>query len=144
MELPVPAIWVDGEPATALPLPDRGLDFGDGLFETLLLRSGTPLYPDMHFDRLAEGMRRLAFPDCLQRARICLERACAALGGWPWAALRLTVTRGSAPRGYAPPAQAAPRVVIAAAPLALDRCMLPPALQLHLAGIRYAIQPALA
>ena len=33
-------IWIDGEPADLLPADDRGLHYGDGLFETILVREG--------------------------------------------------------------------------------------------------------
>ena len=34
--------WVDGRPAAELSVRDRGLAYGDGLFETLAVRAGTP------------------------------------------------------------------------------------------------------
>ncbi len=144
MQPPVPAIWVDGEPAQALPLPDRGLDFGDGLFETLLLNSGAPLFPDLHLERLALGLQRLGFPDCIGRCREALDAASGNLESWSWAALRLTVTRGSGPRGYAPPVDPQPRIVVTAAPLREDRREFPPSLSVVPAHIRWSAQPVLA
>ena len=120
-----PAIWVDGEPADSLPLPDRGLDFGDGLFETLLLRRGQPLFDALHFERLQAGLRVLGFPDCLEQAKAQLSAVVGQLTEYPWAALRLTVTRGGAPRGYAPPGEVTPRIVISAAALTQDRSQFP-------------------
>lgn len=35
--------WVDGCPADALSLKDRGLAYGDGLFETIVVKAGQPL-----------------------------------------------------------------------------------------------------
>ncbi|WP_165954274.1 aminodeoxychorismate lyase [Seongchinamella unica] len=137
-------IWVDGERASALPLPDRGLDFGDGLFETLLLRAGVPQFQHLHLDRLAAGLQRLAFPDCLDRVRNCLQQAAGELQDYPWSALRLTVTRGSAPRGYAAPADARPRVVITAAPLHQDRCQPGAPVALDWAQLHWSSQPLLA
>ncbi len=139
-----PSIWVDGEPANALPLPDRGLDFGDGLFETLLLRSGQPLFPELHFERLQAGLQVLGFPACVPHARAQLAEASAHLAEHPWAALRLTITRGGAPRGYAPPEDVRPRIVISAAPLASDRAQMPKAVDLDWAEIRWASQHLLA
>jgi 4-amino-4-deoxychorismate lyase len=139
-----PAIWVDGEHRSALPLPDRGLDFGDGLFETLLLCRGRPLFIDYHWQRLLEGMKALAFPDCRAAAYEQLMAACAELVELDWCALRLTVTRGAAPRGYAPPGNARARVVISAAPLQQDRRIFPSPLHLEWANIRWSSQPALA
>lgn len=138
------AIWVDGEPTNSLPLPDRGLDFGDGLFETLLLCRGQPLFESLHFERLQAGLRVLGFPDCMEQARQQLASASAQLTEHPWAALRLTVTRGAAPRGYAPPNDATPRIVIAAAALLQDRSQLPEAVKLGWAELRWSSQPLLA
>ena len=140
------AIWLNGAPAEALPLPDRGLDFGDGLFETLLLQQGSPLYTELHLQRLAQGLRTLSFPTCLDRARDDLARAATWVAGraWDWSALRLTACRGPGPRGYAAPAGVAPRIVISAVELSRDcATMLPPA-RLSLATLRWGTQPALA
>ncbi|MEH6568783.1 MAG: aminodeoxychorismate lyase [Halioglobus sp.] len=99
----------------ALPLPDRGLDFGDGLFETMLYAQGRLFYPKLHLDRLQSGLKTLGFPDCLGTARIHLNKVVAELPSLniSRAAVRLTITRGSGPRGYAPPIECQPRVIIA-------------------------------
>ena len=48
--------WVDGQPASALAsLKDRGLAYGDGLFETIAVKAGQPLLLDLHLQRLAHG-----------------------------------------------------------------------------------------
>lgn len=139
-----PAIWVDGEAATALPLPDRGLDFGDGLFETLLLQHGVPLFKQLHLERLAAGLDALSFPDCLPKVRAQLDACSAQLVSCEWAALRLTVTRGAAPRGYAAPQNANPRIIISAAELKQDRSELPQPIKLGWAKLRWSSQPQLA
>ena len=138
--------WLDGEPAQALPLPDRGLAFGDGLFETLLLRQGRPLFPAPHLDRLERGLAALSFSPLLDTVRQRLEAAVAATAaeGWLWAALRLTVTRGEGPRGYAPPAEPRPRILVQVSPIERDCALMAPAATLGIADIAMAIQPALA
>ena len=35
--------WVDGQPADNVPLKDRGLAYGDGVFETIAVKAGQPL-----------------------------------------------------------------------------------------------------
>jgi 4-amino-4-deoxychorismate lyase len=139
-----PLIWVDGEPAQALPLPDRGLDFGDGLFETLLVRQGVPLFLPLHMERLAAGVDLLSFPDCIDAAKAQLRHSAARLSDLNWAAMRLTLTRGSAPRGYAAPLEAMPRIVITAAGLAADRSQQAAPLHLGWADLRWSSQPHLA
>jgi len=138
--------WVDGIRAEALPLPDRALEFGDGLFETYLYAENRFFYLEQHLRRLSKGLKRLEFPDCLERvqrqvAQIQQELTDANI---QQAAVRLTVSRGSGPRGYAPPETACPRIVINATVGDSDwRKRLPPA-RLGLAQIRCASQPALA
>ncbi len=141
---PEPLFWVDGEAADSLPLPDRGLDLGDGLFETLLLQRGNVLYEELHLERLRAGLERLGFPDCLPRAHACLAQAATACAALEWVAVRLTITRGSAPRGYAPPTDTTPRILVAATNSARDcREQLPPA-RAGWATIRWGSQPLLA
>src|SRR6185312_4038779 len=98
-----PARWIDGQPAEALPITDRGLHYGDGLFETLAVREGRIRRLDMHLDRLRLGCERLGFPrpDELQLRR----ELDAAVQGQDGAVLKLVLTRGSGGRGYRPPAE---------------------------------------
>lgn len=137
-------IWVDGERSTSLPLPDRGLDFGDGLFETLIIKRGVPQFLQLHLDRLSAGLQVLAFPDCLERADNCLTRAARELQQHQWCALRLTVTRGSGPRGYAAPDNATPRIIVTAAPLSQDRQQVAAPISLGWADMHWSSQPLLA
>lgn len=140
------ATWLDGAPVSSLPLPDRGLDFGDGLFETILLQRGRPLLLDLHLQRLQRGLEVLQFPACLAEVEQRLRQASAAVTelGWSWAAMRATVTRGAGPRGYAPPATPQPRILLRASALESDPLLLPAPASLALAAIRCASQPALA
>lgn len=140
------ATWVDGEQAAALPLPDRGLDFGDGLFETLLLAGGQPLFPELHMARLGRGLDVLGFPDCRQRVREQLAQTGQFVvdAGWRWAALRLTVTRGGGPRGYAAPRPCIPRLIATATELDRDCAQALPPATLMLSAVEMAAQPVLA
>jgi len=139
-------IWLDGEPTTNLPLPDRGLNFGDGLFETLLLKRGRPLFVEQHLQRLRLGLAVLALPDCLLTARRHLESAATAVGnkGWNWAVLRLTITRGAGPRGYAPPDQPTVRILVEASKLDRNCSQMSTPAGLCVAEIRLSSQPFLA
>ncbi|TCT03294.1 aminotransferase class IV [Aquabacter spiritensis] len=113
-------VWLNGEildADTARIAPDdRGLTLGDGLFETLQARAGTPLRLAAHRDRLARGaaLLDLPLPELDLHAALC---ATLAANGLSDGALRLTVTRGSGARGVLPPAAPTPTVLITAGPL---------------------------
>ena len=55
-------VQIDGRPARAVDALDRGLHYGDGLFETIACRGGQVRFLDLHLERLAEGCARLAIP----------------------------------------------------------------------------------
>ncbi len=110
-------VWLDGAPS---PVPDahvsaadRGLLFGDGIFETCKVVDGTPFALTRHLARLRASAERvgIAVPwsDSDLRAT-CAKVVGAALVGSADAdigRLRITVTAGSAahgvPRGELPP-----------------------------------------
>lgn len=138
-------IWIDGTRATSLPLPDRGLDFGDGIFETFLVREGEPLFSEYHLDRLRLGLRTLGIPDCLEAVRTQLAAAANEAGGQArWVILRLSVLRGIGARGYAPANTSTPRILIYASRMERDCEKLDQGAVLCLAKIRLAMQPLLA
>ena len=54
--------WIDGVSGTTVPADDRGLLYGDGLFETVCCRGGNPRFLTLHLQRLARGCTALGFP----------------------------------------------------------------------------------
>jgi 4-amino-4-deoxychorismate lyase len=111
---------VDGAPATSIPVGDRGLHYGDGLFETLAVRGGEPEFLDYHLERLVRGCATLGFrpPD-----RRLIEREIAdGVSVMRDGLLKLIVTRGSAGRGYRPPSAPEPLRIL----LGYDLPMYPP------------------
>ena len=97
-----------------IPLDDRGLLLGDGLFETLLWVDGQVECLDAHLARLEAGCQTLGLPapDLDEAARLC--RAAPGEAGLDTgrAAVRLTLTAGSGGRGLERPA--APVIRLAA------------------------------
>jgi 4-amino-4-deoxychorismate lyase len=95
---------------------DRGLAYGDGLFETMALRAGIVRRLELHLDRLSSGCDRLELP---LPDRPELERKIAeAAAGIDRGCLKLILTRGTGPRGYLPPASPDPTVILLAEPQA--------------------------
>lgn len=129
-----------GEHAVAGIAPgNRGLAYGDGLFETVRVHRGAlPLWP-RHRARLREGAGRLgiALPD-----GAFLEAQLAGLAdGCEAGVLKLVITRGEGGRGYAPAPDAAPSWMMALHPLPHSPA---DGLRLQWSTLRLASQPALA
>ncbi len=102
----------------AVPLDDRGLLLGDGLFETILVRDGAPVLWEDHLARLAAGCAVLGLPPPgAGDARAACDAALSAASvGAGRAALRLTLTAGSGGRGLDRPAAPQSRLFATAAP----------------------------
>ena len=98
-----------------IPLNDRGLTLGDGLFETMLARDGVLVLLNEHLARMARGCAALGLPapDPAEVRRLC-EAAAETVDGR--AAVRLTLTAGSGGRGLDRPAAPSPRLFATAAP----------------------------
>lgn len=102
--------WIDGVAADTLPVLDRGLHYGDGLFETLAVKDGSIGLLQSHLERLQEGCTRLGLP--MPPLEILQTELHAAAAGETRAVLKLMVTRGEGGRGYRPPVDTRPRRIL--------------------------------
>lgn len=101
---------VNGSATGCVAPDDRGLHYGDGLFETLAVLDGRPLLWSQHLERLRSGCARLGIV-CPDESRL-LEEALTLCRDRSRAVLKLIVTRGRGGRGYrASPDMAATRIV---------------------------------
>lgn len=110
MPADVPIIAVNGVFGASISPLDRGLAYGDGLFETCRLERGEPTLWSLHSQRLSLGAERLKIPlnlDELDRQRQQLLTAVAD-AGYQDGVLKLIVTRGRGGRGYALPTNPSP------------------------------------
>lgn len=103
-------MFIDGVPGDQLPATDRGLAYGDGLFETMRVHHGRLLFPDAHLQRLRSGCERLGIRHDLQQWQTWLAQALSEAA--PESVLKLIITRGSGGRGYRPPEAQLPRCII--------------------------------
>lgn len=134
--------WVDGLPADALSLKDRGLAYGDGLFETIAVRGGQPLLLDRHLARLADGCARLAIAADIERVRHELQSYAVAMGE---GVLKLILTRGDGLRGYAPdPSAQGRRILQGNPPAAYPKAHAEQGVRLFPCSTRLSRQPLLA
>jgi len=114
--------WYNGDllplGGIAIPATDRGFLLGDGFYETIACNNGVPVRYDAHMARLLKTADYMKIPlpysldeigaainDVLVGCQLMKCRA----------ALRLTLTRGSGPRGLLAPLDINPTVMISAA-----------------------------
>ena len=101
--------WINGQPSDSIALADRGLAYGDGLFETIKVRNGRAMLLERHLSRLQEGCRRLAIPCDIQLLRQELLAYMQQLGE---GVCKLILTRGAGQRGYALPEPCLPQRIL--------------------------------
>jgi 4-amino-4-deoxychorismate lyase len=99
----------------AIAADDRGLSYGDGLFETALLTDGRVRFLDDHLERLFRGCERLGIPS--PHRQTLLDEIAQVSAGTARGVVKIVVTRGASGRGYRPPADAAATRIVALHPL---------------------------
>jgi 4-amino-4-deoxychorismate lyase len=97
--------YKDGQAIDSISVDDRGLQYADGLFETIAVRNGKPRLWKLHSERLQSGSRRLdiqlpATDEILRSLMLAID---ASGRKGQDALLKIIVTRGLGDRGYAPP-----------------------------------------
>ncbi|GGY55475.1 aminotransferase class IV [Parvularcula lutaonensis] len=111
---------IDGD-APALPVTDRGFLLGDGLFSTLRVEGGRALLLSRHLDRLDQSGAILELPVDRHAIEADIAAAIEAHGDAP-GSMRITLSRGTGPRGLLPPPGPSVRRVITIAPAGPRRC----------------------
>lgn len=109
-----PAWLIDGEQNAGLPPDDRGLAYGDGLFETIAAPGGRMRRFEQHYARLCDSCARLGFAPP-QREQIESDINQLAPQGLDHV-VKLIVSRGSGGRGYCPPTETTPRRLVGVFP----------------------------
>ncbi|NOY63513.1 MAG: aminodeoxychorismate lyase [Gammaproteobacteria bacterium] len=91
---------VNGKASTQISLNNRGLHYGDGLFETIKIDNGQPLRWQQHMRRLQAGSERLGFTPV--DTNLLRDEALQLCTNEQHAVLKIIITRGAAKRGYRP------------------------------------------
>ena len=114
-------------------LSDRGLLYGDGLFETIRVLKGQPVWWDRHWQRLQEGAGFLRLPIPWSQADLRLSAGeLIRRNEVDEGVLRLRVSRGEGARGYSPRGAGAPHLALTLHPLPVP----PPTLNAVYASLR--------
>lgn len=136
---------VNGHTADALPLSDRAIQFGDGVFRTLKLIDGGLVFWERHYAKLCTDCAVLGImppkqADLLADIHMLLTRS-----GWRSSTIKIIVTRGESVRGYTIPADIHPNRIVQIAPLpAHPDNIYREGARIRLCQIRAGWQPTLA
>jgi 4-amino-4-deoxychorismate lyase len=135
---------INGEIAQGVPVTDRGLQYGDGLFETMAVFRGQPRFWQAHVDRLSAGCEALGLP--LTPQSVLLREVQTVSAGQPACVVKVMVTRAESGRGYAPVLPAADaRRIVCSWPWPEDPGRLNESgIRARICALRLALQPALA
>ena len=107
------ATLINGQSQNLWSVQDRGLHYGDGLFETLSCVSGRPRWIERHLARLASGCERLGLP--IPDGELLRAEVQALQGGAPRLLIKIIYTRGVATaRGYRPAGNEQPTRIVTA------------------------------
>ena len=101
---------VDGEPGALVSPEDRGLLYGDGVFETIAFHHRNSRLWPLHMQRLGLGCRRLGLP--APDEGLLHSEALQLVADHDHAVLRLALTRGVGGRAYFPAAQVRPTRIL--------------------------------
>jgi 4-amino-4-deoxychorismate lyase len=135
----VDVLWAED---ASVPVSDRGLAYGDGVFETIRVQQNRPTLAGRHLARIREGAERLGIGVDPVFLAENLYNACQRYARQHDWVLKVMLTRGSGGRGYRPPHTALPRLIFGAHPLPP-----PPAAEgvsVCLAGLTLSVSPALS
>jgi 4-amino-4-deoxychorismate lyase len=134
---------VDGEISDRISAADRGLYFGDGLFETIAVMGGQPRFWQGHMDRLSAGCEQLGLPVTPQS--VLLREVNTVSAGKPTCQVRIIITRGNSGFGYAADSSVTPNRIVSSHAWPVEEGK--PAtfgVQTRICELRLGIQPALA
>lgn len=93
---------------------NRGLAYGDGLFETMRVQGRNIPLLSRHMERLTAGLQRLGIPMPDRSLESFLLDCCRDTDA---GVLKLVVTRGEGGRGYLPPEDVDPVIIVSLHPL---------------------------
>lgn len=105
---------INGRQEDTLPLTDRSIHYGDGLFETIAVGQGRPLCWKAHMQRLKSGCSRLHIPQ--PDGSLLLREAKKLMEEQDKAVLKIILSRGSGGRGYGSPDSCVPSRILALYP----------------------------
>lgn len=93
-------VLINGQWLNQLDYADRGFQYGDGLFETMVYRNGQILFWNEHLQRLYQGCKRLKLTPVNEHQWLDDLKQLKSHIDVSQAVIKLMLTRGSGGRGY--------------------------------------------
>lgn len=136
-----PIVLINGKKQSQLSIFDRSCQFGDGIFETCLVKNAQVLFFQQHFDRLEKGRKKLQIKPMAEALWLADIKHALSLSQLNDAVLKIILSRGESLRGYNFAKNAMPtRIVI----IAKMPKKIPAQYSLSLCQSGYAHNPQLA
>jgi len=133
---------VNGEISTFIATTNRGLNYADGVFETLVVHSTRPRRWQAHMDRLRAGCERLALE--MPPQAVLLREVQTVSAGLTNAVVKIVLTRDGSGRGYTPPRGSTSTRIVSAHDYPVGLVELArEGVKARICDLRLAIQPAL-
>jgi 4-amino-4-deoxychorismate lyase len=107
-------ILLNGEESDHITINDRGFQYGDGLFETIAVIKGRPIFLEQHLQRLVADCSKLNIPK--PDLNLLADEVYFVSKQAKQAVLKIIITRGSGGRGYRQPDVIQPTRVISLYP----------------------------
>jgi len=138
-------VLVNGKPESSISTSDRGLNYGDGLFETMVVIDGRVRFFQDHLARLKNGCKKLAIPmPALEAIEGDLDKLMPTDQNTNFI-FKVLVTRGESGRGYMPDNEASTTRVCSRYDMPANLSALWDAgLAVHVCATRLANNPQLA
>lgn len=131
--------------SNSVPATDRGLSYGDGLFETIRMEGRGAVLLSRHIQRMVTdaAVLGIAVTETALRdaVRDAVETHADAFGSGGWV-LKLVLTRGSGGRGYRPADKSVPSLIVSAS--AMPPLPAPQGVAAGLSGFPLTVNPSLA
>ena len=133
---------VNGEISTYIETTNRGLNYADGIFETLVVHNNRPRRWQAHMDRLGAGCERLGL--LMPPQAVLLREVQTVSAGLADAVVKIVLTRDGQGRGYMPPEHAGSVRIVSSHPYPEGIVELARnGIKARICNLRLAIQPAL-
>lgn len=134
-------VLLNGKSADGISVLDRGLHYGDGVFRTLRVRDGKPVFGTRQIERVCQDASRIRISSDAEMLMAEVNSICSNDAN---GILKIILTRGSSDRGYAYATPENARLLILYPEPVFPAAHWQNGIRVHLCRTRLALNPVLA